>query len=55
MVLKPLSIDDLKAWASIEIDNFIVMQLHKPYAIGKLSIRQAKICNFSRIGHETEK
>ena len=27
---------------------------HNPYTIGKLSIRQVKICNFSRIGRKTE-
>ena len=53
--LEPLSIDDLKAWASRGIDNFISIQLHKRYAVGKLSIRRAKICNFGRIGRKKEK
>ena len=53
--LEPLSIDDLTAWASRGIDHFISMQLQKPYAVGKLSIRQAKLCNFSRIRCKTEK
>ena len=38
MALEPLSIDDLKAWASRGINNFISIQLYKPYAVGKLSI-----------------
>ena len=53
--LEPLSIDDLKAWASSGHDIFISIQLHKPYAVAKLSIRRDKICNFSMIGHRTEK
>ena len=39
MALKPLFIDNLRAWASRGIDHFILMQLHKPYAAGKFSIR----------------
>ena len=49
-----LSLDGPKAWAPREIDNFTSIQLHKPYKFGKLSIRQVKICNFSRIRRNTE-
>ena len=33
----------------------VSIQLSKPYTIRKLSIRRAKMCNFSRIGRKTEK
>ena len=36
-------------------DRYFSRQLHKAYTVGELSIRQAKICNFSRIGCETKK
>ena len=36
-------------------DNFISIQLHKPYTVGKLSIRRVKICKFSSIGRKTGK
>ena len=32
----------------------IAIQLHKPYKVAKLSIRLAKICNFSRIERKAE-
>ena len=32
-----------------------MIQLHKPYTVGKLSIRRAYICNFSKIGPKIEK
>ena len=37
--LEPLSIDDLKLWAAGRINIFILIQLHKPYMVGKLLIR----------------
>ena len=36
------------------IDNFTSIQLHKPYKVGKLSIRRVKMCHFSRIRRNTE-
>ena len=52
--LEALSIDGLKAWALRGINISISIQLHKPYKVGKLSMRRLKICNFSRIGRKTE-
>ena len=52
--LETLSVDGLKAWAPRGIDISISMQLHNPYTVGKLSIRRVKVCNFSRIGRNTE-
>ena len=49
-----LSIDGLYAWAPRGINISILIQLHDPYTIGKLSIRRVKICNFTRIGRKTE-
>ena len=38
--LEPLSIKkDLQAWAPRGVDIFISIQPHKPYTVGKLSIR----------------
>ena len=53
-VLEPLFIDYIKPWSSGGMDIFICMQLQKLYAVGKLSIKWATICNFSRIGCYTE-
>ena len=42
------------SWAPRGINKLISIMLHKPYTIGKLSIRRVKVCNFSRIGRNTE-
>ena len=39
MALELLSIDDLKALAYREINNFISIQLHKPYGVEEFSIK----------------
>ena len=52
--LEALSIDGLLAWAPRGIDKFIAIQRHNQYTSAKLSIRRVKICNISRIGHNTE-
>ena len=39
---------------SLGIDIFNSIQLDNPYTVGKLSIRQDKMCNFIRIGRKTE-
>ena len=52
--LDALSLDSLQAWAHGGIDIFTSIQRHNSYTIAKLSIRRAKICNFSRIGRKTE-
>ena len=37
------------------IDNFISIGPHRPYTVGKLSIRQVRMWNFTRIGPKTNK
>ena len=39
----------------LEGSTFFLIQLHKPYTVGKLSIRSAKKYNFSKIGPKTKK
>ena len=52
--LEALSLDCLSAWAPRGIDNFTSIQFHKPYKIGKLSIRRGEMCIFGRIRLNTE-
>ena len=41
-------------WAARGIDIFISIQLYKLYTVGKLSIKQVKICNLSQMRRKTE-
>ena len=54
MKMRNFSIEKRKAWAYKGINISISMQRDKPYAVRKLSISRAKICNFSRIGRKTK-
>ena len=35
--------------------NFSLPYLHRPYVVGKLSISRVRMCNFTRIWHNTKK
>ena len=43
-----------KVWSGVKC-NFTLAHLPRPYVIGKLSIRRARMWNFSRIGSKTKK
>ena len=48
-------ISSLFVWAANRIEMNISIQLHRLYTVQKVSIRWAKICNFSEIGHKIKK